>query len=902
MRLISKLLIFIILGTLLVGFTSADFEIGNLSYSIDTQYGASDNIKGWINISLAGEPTNSLFEDSKGDSITLIELLDKTNDISYSCNTKDCSPDYSVSNGGTAKNFDLEAMNPFLIGFKFSENIDSIDSIDFTIDSDAVSSCSNQLKIDILNDGEIDTGNYKSSGESCVKSYGCFDDSKQTVEGVIGVTPPYCQRINLLESPGFKIGAWVKETGNGSEILTMTLYDLYDADLGSCELPKATSSGGEISCNINYLVKEQKNYYVCINSDGGGGENKIKGYETSNSSEACGFNGNPSYDKKTTAAYQIFAEGKSFGGVGTLLINNSLDYGETISNKMKDYIIEKYGNSDCSLNDCIVPVKIIPREDQSITIKDLSIKYSTPSFSGIIEDEIYDISEIPATITMDFNKISLNKGNFSVLSNLGNYTFRLELNDKEIFSKKVFVESVPVIKSLTPTKTASAYPTEFEVQVSASGNISKYEWDFGDNQTGTSSTNKIIHTYDSTGQYKMKITITDSSQRTSYMTFDITIETPEKVINTSLEEMQGDLAKVKEQIESLDEFEQKGLNSRLDIDSLDSEITALQKDFKKADSEEDYNLIMPRLLALKIPESISESGNTASLLFYPDEKNINLDVLKEIGGGSYESDKRESYINAILFWNMENMETRVKFKEFSVQYGGSGKPLLRIFELKTSEKEGVGYDSYLIIRKLENLDFDANYLESEKSGYEYIRLKKEAYTITFSTTEDIDFASLPAFISPSLDRLDITGYKDPGEFVPSKKKWYIFGLIMIFLFILAFIMYVILQRWYKIKYENYLFKNRNNIYNLITYINNAKKKGLGDDALKSSLRKSGWNSEQVTYIMKKYAGKRTGMFEISPGKIFGMLRRKKQIPQPTGRIPPAPNQRFRPRGPLGMPR
>jgi len=51
--------------------------------------------------------------------------------------------------------------------------------------------------------------------------------------------------------------------------------------------------------------------------------------------------------------------------------------------------------------------------------------------------------------------------------------------------------------------------------------------------------------------------------------------------------------------------------------------------------------------------------------------------------------------------------------------------------------------------------------------------------------------------------------------------------------------------------------------------------------------KAGWKREQVTYLLKKYAGKRTGMIDL-----FGFLKPKKNIDVST---PPNPgrNTEFR---------
>ena len=82
-------------------------------------------------------------------------------------------------------------------------------------------------------------------------------------------------------------------------------------------------------------------------------------------------------------------------------------------------------------------------------------------------------------------------------------------------------------------------------------------------------------------------------------------------------------------------------------------------------------------------------------------------------------------------------------------------------------------------------------------------------------------------------------------------------------------MYLILHRWYQIQYERHLFPDKNQLYNAISYINNAMKRGLGDYEIRKSLINAGWKGEQVRYLMRKYAGKRTGMVDI-----FGFLKGK----------------------------
>ena len=53
-----------------------------------------------------------------------------------------------------------------------------------------------------------------------------------------------------------------------------------------------------------------------------------------------------------------------------------------------------------------------------------------------------------------------------------------------------------------------------------------------------------------------------------------------------------------------------------------------------------------------------------------------------------------------------------------------------------------------------------------------------------------------------------------------------------------------------------------------------KKKGLDHGEIKSNLKSSKWSSEQVRYVLRKYAGKRTGLAEIPIGKFLKKLEKK----------------------------
>ena len=318
--LITTLFVFLLFG-MLINFVSASFQIGNISYEIQKEYAPGENVKGWLNISFANEPANSVFSD-RTHSINLIDLIKLNQGFVYSCSVRDCSSDYIASSPSATKDFNMTQNGVKLIGFKFIGNISSISYINFTLESDAAPSCSNQLKIDIANDGTYEIGNTNPSSALCYFNDGCFNENTQYTEYSVSETS-YCQRLNLTEAPGFKIGAWVRKEGSETGNLTMGFYNEEGEEKDSCTLPQATSGWSELSCDIEHLVNDKKDYYVCIYKSSGNIDARIKGYETNN---GCGYFGGPGFGN-SGAAYGIFAKGKGFGNVGTLNISNSLPSG-----------------------------------------------------------------------------------------------------------------------------------------------------------------------------------------------------------------------------------------------------------------------------------------------------------------------------------------------------------------------------------------------------------------------------------------------------------------------------------------------------------------------------------------------------------------------------------------------
>lgn len=329
----------------------------------------------------------------------------------------------------------------------------------------------------------------------------------------------------------------------------------------------------------------------------------------------------------------------------------------------------------------------------------------------------------------------------------------------------------------------------------------------------------------------------------------------------------------KKEIAKYDPFVQKALNEFLNITSTENDLKEIDKQYANANVS-GYAGVLSNLSSIRVPKDVSESINTNSISFYPNRAIVNLDVLQAIGGGEYGDP--ESYIDSIYSWNEKNLKTTVIFREISVNYGVTDQTRLRIFQFNL-DKRNMEEDAYFIIEKIENLSFeDSSYpVEETDSGYDYIDLKDVTDTITFSTTQNVDFIDVPAFISPSLDHLSPVIIEEPPLFNENPaSKWMFFGIIVFIVLLIGIVVYIILQRWYRRKYENYLFKNRNNLYNIMTYIQNAKKKEMPRDEIIKNLKKASWTGEQIRYALNKYEGKKiAGIIERPFNKVMQELER-----------------------------
>ena len=892
-------LLFILLASIFL--VSASINTGNESNEIATVYGPGTSIQGWVNLSVSSEPVNTLIKDSPtNNQISILNLLRSDSllreQTDYSCVPSGCGLSYSANNSQTSKNFNLQAGDSKIVGFKLTGIISSINEVIFNITSNAGESCVNQLNLDFFADDELDTGNNKNSSQVCadLKTYGCFDIDKPSTElsetNMVGGTDVmYCQRMELSESPGFRLGALMK-VESSARITKMAIYDLdlYER-FAECSLGNAVTAGWEEKyCDVSYLVTESKDYYVCIyNTYEQDDKTFIKYYD--DTATGCGFLTPDGYPQTEEYAYQIFAQGKKFAPIGTLQITERDPFDEGLSSRFEVDIIKQYGSLNCQAG-CIIPIKFNSNVNQEITINNIQIKYAT---SGALPTErnVYDLNLTSALVsTAGFKKISLNAANLTLSSSLGSFPYYLKTGAKTLFSETISIQKVPIIKSLSPTIAFTKFPIEFKVNVELVDNatIASYSWQFGNATPETTTQNKITHTFNTEGQTTIKVSATDTNGKIGTKIYNIEVKSYLKKFDEELTKAKVNLANISAKVLTFPQFYQDSLKLVLDVDALKQKIAAIEIAYGQASTDEQYQKVVTDFLALSIPESISEKINTNSLTFYPNKDLVDMGVIKQALGGNYSPSAEAEYRSAVVDWSIANIDSKVKYKQLAAEYSDRSEPLLNIFEFKIRQSGFPNVNSYLFIKQIENLKFDKSYSETVVAGYVKIALAISEKTITFATTQDIGIINLPAFMSPAISELSIVGQIEEAEV--KGMNWPIFLLVLFLLIAGGFIVYIVLQYWYKTKYETFLFKDRNYLFNLINYIDSQKNKGLTEDEIFSKLKKSGWNSEQVNYVLKKYAGKRTGMFEIPIEKILNLFRKKQE---PAGLIKtPTPGNVF----------
>lgn len=850
-----------------INFVLAGVSIKN--NSVATQYALNGKITGSINLSFTNISSDAYLTTSFGKNISLIDLIKKQSNFSYSCSTFNCSSSYSTTDSGNnLKEFSLIEGQSQAVGFIIEGDSPAVQQGSFSLGVTSTATESNvpQLTLDLLNDNSLEWSPYIASGNFGSEYSGCYTTTSHQSQGnptsFIGSTQ-YCEKIPFFTSPQVSIGAYL--TGSGVSTMQMSIQDVKQTSVsGICTEVTSATGTTEVSCvpkkadGTNYSIKKDGDFYVCIRQTSGSSNSYTINRENS---APCGFVGIYSQSTGYTIDYDLFGKSGRFAALQGFTINDALvtsaGYSKNLESEITSYLSSKYGD-DCS-NKCVVPMIFNAQKNQDINLNNFHLFVEDPSYGTTELNLLYDIKEANALInTTGYRSLSLDAANFSVPNSFGEHNFELKLidgsNSYVLLSKNINVERIPRVDSVFPRTTAGALPTEFTANVNKFGSnssIVQYKWDFGDGSPiQTTTTKTVSHTYNQLGIFNLQVSISNSQGLSSSAGFEISVVSPKDAITKRLSENQINLAAIKSKLGNYPVFAQNTIKQTLNLNFAETKLQELQLLNNNATTDEQYLNIMRELIQINLPESIDETTSAISAPFFPTQSNINLELLKNIGGGDYDSQRSSEYIDAIVLWGLDNVQATIDYSEFSVVYGDSWMPLISTIKVNV---QGIATGSaYLVIPALDNIQFDKNY--SQSGDYYYVPLSSSPQTIQFATSESLSPVNLPIFISPSLSELSITNVQS------SSNKMIIFAIVMASAIILGLTVYILVGKWYQRKYEAYLFKDRNDLYNMINYVHRLKSRGAKEGEIEKNLRKAKWNPEQVSYVIRRYAGKGVGIF------------------------------------------
>ncbi len=860
---------------------SADASFSLKNESINKQYSSGQMISGKINISFSDQEAISNLSSNFDGKITLLDFLENNGlekGIDYNCSTPNCGEDYSIKSPINSFNLEGEKIIGLKVAGLKNSDIDSIESVKFKLVGDSGPQCLRQITLDFLIDGENIVTNKNYLDETCfTKNKGCFDSGAQLTEATIS-SSKLCSKLTLPAGPAFKLGANVKNSTNGYGELKMSLWDYEDPfnALGRCTLPKHTSKDyQELECNVIYPSSSEREYYVCI--EGSEKNYKIK---TETSGEICGTGDLGS--ETFTSDFELFARPLKFDNVNFEINESGFEneFNIPLTEYLHNYIYGKY-ESSCDPY-CVIPIKI-EGTAQQIQISDVFIKYKTGGVT-LEDNNIYDVEKKKAKISSGPLELELSEANFTIPIGATQSKFTLFLGTDRVFERIINL-TTSFDFDISPKFSLIGQETTFKI--SSFYNITQSEWEFEDGKKVTSTGSEAKYLFTNQGNYNVKVTAKTSLGKTSSKTFQIIVGNPQQSAEKLLNETDAKISSLSSSINKKEEWIKKELEKEYDLSELNSKLSQIKISYQNALEDEDYISVISSLLELNIPSEIivSEKG---SIPLPASIENADLSLVEEVSGKEFKNN--ELLFDYISSWILDNYDSSIEFEKISAVYDSKSEVIFTKVKLRIVNKNGGDdLDKYILISyPYDNIIFRSSYGEKGISGGSATSMRLSGNDYEFLLPEDVDLLDLGIYLSPDITKLDLI---DESEILNEDEntKDYPLGRVLFFLAILlvfTLAAYVSLQEWYKRHYENFLFKNKDDLYNIINFIYNGRISGLKDLEIKLKLLDVKWGKEQLNYAFRKIDGKRTGMYEIPIFKFFENNKVKEEIAkrQPTGKV------------------
>lgn len=876
----SLLLLFVFFCVIQCGFlASADFDVAvNGTKLLQSSYNGGEIVRGVINISFSEQANENFSSNFDGGGGLLLDILNASGyraGVGFFCNPGGCKPSYTASGSGMeTATFSLGGGKK-LYGFNIisPQNV-TVQGIYINFTSDAGESCQNQVSLNLLDDNFIDMFNTKylaSMACPIENPRGCFEE--ENLVNAIVTSTQYCERITLPPAPAYEIGANLSNRTSlvAPSKFSMKLYrypvvgNKQPVSGGTCEFELIGSN--LMYCTASHSSTQEWDALVCIQTSSGA-THQIR--MRTAGEEMCGGSGTPGVDLGLGLAdYEIYARPLKYAPFENVALPDP-NYPINVSS-INQYIKNVY-NANCS-EGCIVPFSF--KGNGGVTINRAVIEYRVggPSGSTLDQHQFVGVASKDVAIDSGYLNLPIEKMNFVTPNQNGTKNFRLFLGDEKVWDADL---NVTVTFDFDITPRTAPIGQEVIFVILSDNAVRSSRWDFGDGTAAVESiSDHVSHTYAHSGSYNVSVTMTAQSGQVSVRKFKVIAGMAKESAAALLSTYTNSLNAIQSTLNGYSDFEKQSLTKLLNITSLRDAVNAQNKKYNETTTNAGYEAIVAQLLSLRVPLSLETIGQ-GTTNFDGAYDISNPDYLAEISGSETSSEKEA--VRANLFqWMARYYRTKTEFKTFAAQYEDDMVPLGTTYTVTlepTGETlpEDVGAINFVLPLRQGTFQFGSNYGEKYVSdgSAAYVAMTNPNQKQTFNLFIQGANAPLPTsigmYVGPSYDLLKpgVTGCTDADcpNWEPKLIDWTVLLIGLAVVLVVVFILYILLQEWYKRNYEKSLFKNPDELYNVINFIYNSRISGMRDSEIKKVLLDRKWHGEQVTFAFRKIDGKRTGMWEI----------------------------------------
>ncbi len=830
------------------------------SENLVKDYAGGDVVSGTINLTLEDISVDALVSSNFEGDITLKDLLEANNyseGSGFTCSRTGCIPGFQE--GEIANSFEL-SVDESLIGFKvqgnpFAEMID----LKFRVRSDKSSSCTSPVKIDVLGDGlDLISGSNYLDTQCFSTKHGCFEDyleNSEYQETQIPVFPnKFCEKMTLPEGPAFKLGARVINSTSGNARLNMSLIDMEGYPLGSCTLPRHSSSIQDLECVVEFSSAVDRDYYACISaSDTSDYKIRVEFVEP------CGTN-NPG-SGSNSIDYEIFAKNLMYGSTDISIDPQKYSSltNENLLNDIEEYIQETYGNS-CNPK-CIVPIELIGA-DQVLTISEVSVKYQASGSGTLENNNLYEVSMTPSTLSTDELELDIEKAGFVIPRGSEADYLELMIDDESLINVGINI-SGGFGFDISPKFVPFGKKATFNVITFR--NVTNVRWNFGDGSIKTSTSKTLDYTYTEQGEFNVSVTITDVNRQTATSVFKVIVGNARESANVTLEDYKKEIQLTKDSLNAYPLWIQTEIKTLIQLDSLDTNVKNLDSRFKNSTTDEQFEDIMLDLMELDVPSGVNSSVR-GTVPIEIGLNSLNVEYIAALSNANVTgADARDSLKNDIITWMSSNVAATINFEEVFAKYDSGNEPVLTKFHMQITPKGSLSNTFLIIDFPRDQITFTRDYGQEEILGATNIPasgLSNLEFAISGSVRPD----DLAAYVSPftstfggyepisscDFDRVCEETRGENRDNCPTDCRPYGTAVFIIVIIVLGgIIVFVLMRLWYKRHYENKLFPKRVDLFNITNFVRHAKENGLNSLKIRSHLKKAGWKGEQISYAFKK---------------------------------------------------